>query len=313
MRILTFLMMAALATTLSAQPKPAAPPAAAKGLDKAAFEKYIRNLEQFSSQVELRISNPQDSPILTGFQEVTATLVYQGNSLLQKLYYVSKDGRHIIRGSAHDITKHPFERELGMLKTDLQPSFGTPGAKVVLVVFSDYQCPYCRQEAKDLREQLPKEFPNDVRVYFKDYPLTLIHPWSKSAAICGRCVFRQNPQAYWGFHDWIFDKQQEITADNLKSKVLEFAESKSLDTLQLTRCIDNRSTEAEVDKSMAEGLALGLDRTPTIFLNGRKLEGMPWQNLAQMIRLELEEIKTNPIAAGAAEKCCQITIPGMVK
>ena len=60
-------------------------------------------------------------------------------------------------------------------------------------------------------------------MYFNDFPLTSIHPWSKPAAITGKCVFRQNADTFWKFHDWIYDKQQEITLENLNSKVQEWA------------------------------------------------------------------------------------------
>src|SRR5438132_49972 len=120
------------------------------------------------------------------------------------------------------------------------------------VVFSDFQCPNCREEAKVFRENIPAKFPTQVRFYFKDFPLEQIHPWAKAGSIDGRCVFRQSPAAFWKYHDWIYEHQGEITAENLKDKVLEWAKSAEIDALQLGRCIDSKATEAEVDKSLAE-------------------------------------------------------------
>ena len=72
-----------------------------------------------------------------------------------------------------------------------------------------------------------------MRVYFKDMPLEQIHPWAKPAAIAGRCIFKQNPAAFWEYHDWIYEHQSEMNAENLRAKIMEFAQGKEIDALQL--------------------------------------------------------------------------------
>ncbi len=112
----------------------------------------------------------------------------------------------------YDVGQNPFKDDLDKLKTDLSPSFGTAGAPVVLVVFSDFECPNCKEEAEDPAAKPAQPlFPRQVRVYFKDFPLEQIHPWAKAAAIAGRCVFRQSPAEFWKYHDWIYEHQSEIT------------------------------------------------------------------------------------------------------
>lgn len=290
----------------------AAPAAAAKKstFDKKVIADYVRSVEMWSKEVEVRVSDPKASAYLPGFQEFTAGAVVGGNEVLQRQYYLSADGQRVIQGNVYQLSKHPFQRNIDKLRTELQPSFGEPGAPVTLVVFSDFQCPFCREEAKVMREQLPKDFPKEVRVYYKEFPLTMIHPWSMKGAVAGRCVFRQNPQAFWDYHDWIFDKQPEITPENLQSKVIEWAGAKGIDTLQLTRCMETNATEGEVRKNMAEGLSVGVDRTPTMFLNGRPVEASQWDQLKARIAFELGYQKE---AHNAGEKCCEVTIPGVVK
>ena len=154
----------------------------------------------------------------------------------------------------YDTAQNPFQADLDKLKTDLSPSFGTAGAPVVLVMFGDFECPECKNEATTLRQNLVKTFPTQVRVYFKDFPLEQIHPWAKTAAIAGRCVFRQSPTAFWKYFDWIYDHQEQITPDNLKSQVMDFAKtSQDIDGIELGRCIDTKATEPEVDASIAQG------------------------------------------------------------
>src|SRR5580704_2445582 len=109
------------------------------------------------------------------------------------------------------------------LNVEHQPSFGPTDAPVTIVEFGDFECPSCRAEAPLLRELIPQLFPNKVRIVFKDYPLESIHPWARAAAIAGRCVYRQNPQAFWKFYDWDHQNQDDITVENLKTKVLGWA------------------------------------------------------------------------------------------
>ncbi len=145
----------------------------------------------------------------------------------------------------------------------------------MIAEFSDYECPYCREAAKTLRENVLRDYPTQVHVYFFDFPLVVMHPWAKPAAIAGRCVFRQSASAYWDFHDWIFENQKDITPENLKEKVLGFAgtKSKDIDAAQLTSCMDTKATEPEVDKTLAMGQSLNVNQTPTTFINGRRLAG----------------------------------------
>lgn len=292
--------------------KPAAPSARKTALDKPTFEAYVRHLELFVPELQLKIDDPKPST-LPGFLDVIVHLSYNGNPIKDIPYLVSNDGKRIIRGTVLDIDQNPFKTQTDIIRTDLQPSFGTPGAQLVLVMFSDFECPLCKEEAKVLRQNLLKSFPTQVRVYFKDYPLEAIHPWAKTAAIAGRCVFRQNPAAFWDYFDWMYEHQgdSDITPATLKQKVLDFAATKQLDTAKLGTCIDTRATDAEVNKSMAEGRALQIDATPTIFLNGRPVVGnLPWQNLENLIKFELEYQK---VAANAGEKCCTVEIPSILK
>lgn len=302
------LFLASLAIAFG-QTTPAAPPAKKSAFDKPTLEAYLRHMEMWLPQVQVKIADPKPSS-LPGFDEVDVHLSYQA-AVKDEIYYISKDGQKIIEGTIHDINRNPFQSELNLLKTDLQPSFGAPGAPVVLVLFSDFECPQCDVEAKVLRDEIPKTFPTQVRVYFRDFPLDSIHPWAHSASIAGRCIFRQNAAKFWDYFDWIYAHQSEITPDNFKSKLLEFAGSKNVDELQLGRCFDSRATEGDIEASLAIGRALQIDATPTLFVNGRKLVGsVPWQSLEQIIKLELDYQKAT---GDAGEKCCEAKIPSPIK
>ncbi len=276
-------------------------------LDKPTLEAYVRHLLLWGPQIKVSISDPKPSE-LKGFYEVrvrgTAGRAYQEDT-----FYISSDGQKIVRAVVYDVDKNPFFKNIAKLHTESAPSLGTPGAPVKLVLFTDFGCAFCRKESEILRTNLLKTFPDQVRLYFKDLPLESIHPWSKKAAIAGRCVYAQSEDAFWTYHDWMFAHQREITLENLNDKVLEFARGvPGLDTLRLGRCLETRATEKEVDESLAEARALGLNATPTLFINGRRISSqLPWANLKQIIELELDYQKSAMDAGDAG--CCAVKLP----
>jgi protein-disulfide isomerase len=310
----TFLLLAFLPCLVSGQApaaahKTAAAPASFKGpsaLDKKQFESYVRHLFVWPPSIEITISDPLPSHI-SGFYDVKVH-ASQGKASQDEMFYVSKNGRQIIRGTLYDIVDNPFKPELSKLKTDLRPSFGTPGAPVVIAEFSDFQCHFCKDEAKVFRENLLKDYPTQVRFYFMDFPIEALHPWAKSAAIAGRCVFRQNATAFWDFHDWIFEHQEEIDPETLRGRVLDWAKDKELDAAQLSSCMDTKATESEVDATLAMGHSLDVNSTPTAFVNGRPLVGAtPWPDLKRVIDFEIGYQET---ARNAGENCgCDLSIP----
>jgi protein-disulfide isomerase len=296
-----------LLTLLSAQEKPKT------ALDKPHMEAYVRHLLAVLPEVQVKIDDPKTSGT-SDLQEVAVHFTYQGRSQ-DETFYVTKDGQHIIRGVVYNLGQNPFQEDLDKLKTSGAPSFGPANAPVTLVEFGDFECPNCKEEAKTLRDNVPSQFPTQVHVYFKDFPLEAIHPWAKAASIAGRCIYHQSPTAFWKYHDWIYDHQGEINFDNLKTQVMDFAKTaQDVDGLQLGRCIDTKATEAEVDASIADGHALHVDATPTLFLNGRRLVGnYPWQNIDQIINGEINYQKsaqnTSSKAEKPNEKCCELKIP----
>jgi protein-disulfide isomerase len=306
LRKLTIFLTAAVALFGQSAPKQADKPT----IDKPKLEAYIRHLFVWPPPIEITIGDPKPAP-LPGFFEV-AIRGSQGEASQEETFYISKDGQKIIRGTVFDLAQNPFKTDLDKIKTDFQPSIGTPGAPVVLVEFSDFECPYCQQQAKMLREELVKAYPKEVRLYYLDFPLESLHPWAKSAAMIGRCVFHQNAAAFWDYHDWIFENQEQVTPENLKDKSFEFAKTKGVDPGQLSKCVETGATEAEVNKTRAEGKALDINSTPTMFVNGRRMVGsLQWPEVKRVIDYEIEYQKT---AKNAGEDCgcsVQLAMPGV--
>jgi protein-disulfide isomerase len=256
-------------------------------LDKPAFEAYLRHMELWLPQVAVKIDDPKPAPYLKGFSEVVVHLSYSGQSKEER-YFVSADGKNFVKGDVFDMGRSPFQETLDKLKTDQQPAYGSANPLVTIVVFGDFQCPYCKEEADDMRGNLLKTFPKDVRVYFKDFPLDAIHPWARPASIAGRCVYKQDEQKFWTFHDWIYGVQEEIKPETLNDRVMKWAGENGVDAAQLKQCIETKATQADVDRNVKEGVSLGVSSTPTLFVNGRKFEGtLEWAVMEQLIKFEI--------------------------
>jgi protein-disulfide isomerase len=303
MKLATFLLAA---LPIFAQTKAA--------IDKTALEAYLRHAELWIPQVSVTIDDPQPSAYLPGFSELAVHLSYQGQNK-DEHYYISQNGKSIVKGEVYDLTKSPFQPAIDHIKLDSQPSYGKSGAPVTIVVYGDFECPVCKVEADVMRKNLVQTFPDKVRVYFKDFPLESIHPWARAASNAGRCIYKQDPQAFWKFHDWIYENQDGVTPDTLNSKVMTWAGTSGIDAIQLGRCVDGKVADKEVAQNMAEARSLGLDATPTLYINGRKFVGaLEWPVLQQLITLEIEHAASAPKTTAKAEdaKCeetCVVNIP----
>jgi protein-disulfide isomerase len=284
-------------------------PAPAPHVDKQALENYVRYAEGYSAAVQFAVDDPVPSAY-PGFFRVLVHLSMTskgGTSKLDRSYYVTADGQHFISGSIWALNESPFKETLAQLPTG-GFSFGPVDAKVTLVVFSDFECPFCQGFAKTLRENLAAKYPKDVRVVFKDFPIDSIHPWAHAAAEASHCFGRQKPDAFWTFHDWMFAHQKEITRDTLREKIMAQGKEQGLDEQKLGACLDTHAAAAEVDASLKAGEALQIRQTPTVFINGRvEPEAVPWAALDAIVQLELERPASIP--GPAAGSCCAVSIP----
>ncbi len=207
----TVALVAACAAVLLCAPETPSTPA--PKIDKQKLETYIRYAEGYSPEVKMAI----DDPVPSAFPGYFRVLVHlsAGTHKLDRVYYVTPDGVQFINGSIWKLNESPFLDTLEHLPTD-GPSFGPSNAKVTVVVFSDFECPYCRELAKTVRDNIPQKYPNDVRVVFKDFPIDSIHKWARAAAEAAHCLASQKPEAFWAFHDWVFEHQQEVNETNLR-------------------------------------------------------------------------------------------------
>jgi protein-disulfide isomerase len=151
-------------------------------------------------------------------------------------------------------------------------SKGPDDAKVTIVEFSDFACPYCRKFAMLLDEVFATG--TQVRLVFHHMPLS-IHPWARIAAEGAACAQLQDGEAFWSMHDQLFRNQQAITVENIREKLLGFARAtKGLDVPQFQNCLDNEMSLGLVYRDLNLASANNVNGTPTLFINGRRVGGI---------------------------------------
>jgi len=166
---------------------------------------------------------------------------------------------------------------------------GPADAKVTLIEFADFECPSCRQLDRILRDFLPKH--QDVRLVYKDFPLTQIHPWAMTAAIAAQCAAQQDPASFWKIHDIIFDAQDSITPENVSNKMLDFAKHLNLKEMEFESCVTSPDSQKTIEETQSEGRDLHITGTPTTFVNGRRIVGPDEQLLNQYFEFEVNIIE----------------------
>ena len=251
-------------------------------------EAYLRHLYAFGPNVQLSVSAPKESEI-PGLLETIVDLKDGDNSQTAK-FYLSKDGKYLVRGEVSDLSKDPLAETRALIQTKDSPSLGDANAPVTLVEFSDFQCPVCRSLHDVLRGMLPK-FPQ-VRVIFKDFPIEVLHPWARTAALAGHCAYAQDPKAFWKVYDLIFDQQELISASNAWMKMADYASQAGLNPEAFRGCMASPEAGAAIDASRTNGQKLEVTSTPTVFVNGRRLVGADPHLLEQYIQYELAQQKS---------------------
>jgi len=151
---------------------------------------------------------------------------------------------------------------------------GRPDAPVTIVEFSDFQCPACGQAYRDLHEMLARR--TDVRLVFRNFPLDnscnealprALHPDACLAAIAAECARQQN--RFWEYHDRLFENQHTLDRESL----FRYARDVGVDIPTFRTCLDAPATRDRITDDIRAGLAAGIESTPTLFINGRRIDG----------------------------------------
>ncbi len=157
------------------------------------------------------------------------------------------------------------------------PSFGPKDAKVVIVEYSDFQCPYCSRAAKTV-EQLRKDYKDKIRFVFHQFPLS----FHKNAYNAATAALEAKAQGkFWELHDLMFANQRALE----RAKLEEYAKQVGMDVDKLKKALDGKTYDAEIQADMALGKEVGVRGTPTMFINAERVQNPSDYN---MIKKEID-------------------------
>lgn len=215
--------------------------------------------------------------------------------------YITKDGSLffpqglplIVSGEDPDMEIPIVNGEAPTVDDD--PMLGNAGAPVTIIEFSDFECPFCKEFVEETLPQLKSEYidTGKVKLVFRDFPLTEIHPQAEAAALAAECAADQGK--YWDYHDYLFAHQGELSDENY----ILWAEELGLDEEAFALCYDNEIHAAEIAADREDGEAAGVTGTPAFFINGKFVSGaQPFATFATEIDsllTEEQEINQPPI------------------
>jgi len=243
------------------------------------IEHQVRSYYNVPASVKITISPLRASE----FPNYNAlTISFDGSEKKQQSYdfLLSKDNKLLIRMTRLDLTKDPYAETMKKINVDGRPVRGNQSAKVVVVNYDDFECPFCSRLHQTLFPEVLKEYGDRVKFIYKDFPLSELHPWAIHAAVDANCLAAQNSDAYWDFADYVHGNQGAVNGEKGKDAqsalldrlTLLQGQRHNLDLVKLQSCVHAQNEDA-VKASVKEGEGLGLEATPTWFVNGQQVDG----------------------------------------
>lgn len=275
--------------TLSARPaaKPAAKPAAsASGAvpmvlpSEDTVNAFLFQTFGYDPTITWKVTDIRPSEI-PGIADVTVIITNAQGPNSNKLL-VSSDGKHAITGDILPFGAHPFDEARMKLEKGVNgPAKGPAKAPVTIVEFSDMQCPHCQKVAPMVESLLAQE--PDAHFVFQNFPLPS-HNWALKAAGYVDCVGRASNEAVWKFIAKTFEDQANITEANADEKLKAIATASGANADEIAACAVKPETKSRIEASVALGRSVGVNGTPSIYINGRGLSGgVPVDTLKKIV------------------------------
>ncbi|HVA01234.1 MAG TPA: thioredoxin domain-containing protein [Terriglobia bacterium] len=234
---------------------------------------YVRERFGIPDGTKLTISPFQDSEFHDFYQ--TTIYVDNGKQKTEQRAFVTKDGHYMVIGNIYTLGTDPRKQVEHSISLKEQPTVGPADAPVTIVEYADLECPMCARMHEFLENSVIPKYGNKVRIVFKEFPLVSIHDWALTGAIATQCAYELDPSAYFHYRSMIFKNQTLINGANVRTLLLDFGQRAGIDRLRLATCIDSKESLPRVEADAHEGQQLGIGSTPTLFVNGRPVVGMP--------------------------------------
>jgi protein-disulfide isomerase len=241
---------------------------------------YVRKLFNVPQEVTITIGENASSKDIPGTYPIMMT--FKGGRVDQKQEAWITSENKLIVGRTYDMTVDPYKENQDKINLTNSPVLGAGEAKVTIVEYSDFQCPYCSSAHVTVKDLL-KQYEGKVKVAYKHLPLEM-HNWAKVAAEAAVCVHKQNPETFWKLSDYFFANQRALTSETFDAKLQEFSAQNGVNGEELKKCMADPATKQKVEADMAEAKSLGLSSTPSFIVNGRTVIGAkPLDQFKQII------------------------------
>jgi protein-disulfide isomerase len=243
--------------------------------------------QQIDRQVRAHYSLPMDVKLILGnlrpsefpnYDQITITFASADKQQPYE-FLLARDHKTLLRLTKMDLSKDPYVETMNKIDVRGRPTRGNKDAKVVIVNYDDFECPFCSRMHATLFPEIFKEYGDRVLFIYKDYPLEEIHPWSVHAAIDANCLAAQSADAYWDYADYLHANQRAVSAKGRDGENAELdrlailqGQTHKLDEPRLQACVKAQDDKA-IRASLKEGDDLGVNATPAMFVNGQKLDG----------------------------------------
>jgi protein-disulfide isomerase len=244
------------------------------------IERQVRAYSEVPPDAKVSVGDRTPSSF-NGYDSVAVTIDRQGVTKVFT-FLLSKDGQKLLYVKEFDLSDDPYARVMKKIDTSHRPLRGAPDAKVTIVVYDDFQCPFCAHMYVTMFSEVMTHYRDKVRILIKDFPLTDAHPWAMRAAVDSQCLVQQDSEAYWEFSDYVHTHQQEISQKAganatgpaaLDAIAAEIGQKHGVNAPALQACLSAQDKSA-VQAAMREGNELGVTATPTFFVNGQEVEGL---------------------------------------
>ncbi len=243
------------------------------------IEHQVRAFYTLPPEVKVTVGAITPASEMPGYDSVSVNLD-DGGKQKDYVFLLSKDRATMLRVTKFDLRKDAYTDLMSKIDVSGRPSRGAKGAKVVVVNFDDFECPFCSRMHQTLFPDILREYGDRVTFIYKDYPLAEIHPWAIHAAVDAGCLAAQNNDAYWDFADYMHANKQLIDSGKTPDARLDVVDKMAMmqgqrhnvDAGKLGACLKAQN-EDQVRASMKEADSLGVSATPTLFINGQKIDG----------------------------------------
>ncbi len=209
----------------------------------------------------------------------------QGAKTQQMVFFTTPDGKHAIADNVIEFGPQPFAATRELLKARADgPARGAAGKGLMLVEFTDLQCPHCK-DAAPIMEQLATDFPQ-ARVVLENFPLVEIHPQAFEAAAVGVCVRKgKGDEAFFKYAQAVFDTQGALTPTDVDATLSAAVTKVGGDPAAMLACAKEPATIENVKASMDLAKAVGADGTPALYINGFPIpiNGVPYEMLKRIV------------------------------